>query len=110
MNALLHITGHALISVKVATHIRRIEAVEADLKTLSASAATKEETSKVRAELKKAYDGLHLEFLDLKAHVWGIRTFPFYYFLVCLNLASEQDLHALSGANGHPGTSSAKSS
>lgn len=50
----------------------------------------------MRAEVKKLYDGLHvgesrlhntltfnithvnLEFLDLRAHVWGIREFPFF--------------------------------
>ncbi|EJD52287.1 hypothetical protein AURDEDRAFT_111674 [Auricularia subglabra TFB-10046 SS5] len=69
---------------KVSSHIRRIEAVESELNALAASSATKEEQSRVRAELKKAQDGLRLEFLDLKAHVWGI----------------QQDLHALSKAGG----------
>ncbi|KZW00419.1 hypothetical protein EXIGLDRAFT_604482 [Exidia glandulosa HHB12029] len=59
---------------RVSAHLRRIEAVETDLKTLTGAASTKEETSKVRAELKKAHDGLKLEFLDLKAHIWGLRA------------------------------------
>ncbi|KAH7104576.1 hypothetical protein BKA62DRAFT_692678 [Auriculariales sp. MPI-PUGE-AT-0066] len=65
---------------KVSAHIGRIEKVESELKTLASTASTKEETSKLRAELKKAHDTLHLEALDLKAHVWGI----------------QQDLHAFS--------------
>ena len=69
--------------------------MEKELKALSESAATKEDFSRVRAEMKKLYDGLHVgkqmcgfcmlvirsircipspsEFLDLRAHVWGIR-------------------------------------
>ncbi|KAI0713999.1 hypothetical protein C8T65DRAFT_645170 [Cerioporus squamosus] len=65
---------------KVSAHVRRIEAVEKELKALSESSATKEDISRVRAEMKKLYDGLHVEFLDLRAHVWGI----------------QQDLHSLS--------------
>ncbi|KAI0087813.1 hypothetical protein BDY19DRAFT_892568 [Irpex rosettiformis] len=65
---------------KVSAHIRRIEAVEKDLKALRDTSATKEEISRVRAEVKKLYDGLHVEFLDLRSHVWGI----------------QQDIHSLS--------------
>ncbi|KAG9013570.1 hypothetical protein FRB90_005859 [Tulasnella sp. 427] len=64
---------------KISTHIRRIETVEKNLKALSEASATKEESKKSKAELKKLYDGLHVEFLDLRAHVWGM----------------QQDLHAL---------------
>jgi len=69
---------------KISGHIRRIEAVEKDLKALAESAAAKENVSQLRAEMKKLYDGLHIEFLDLKAHVWGM----------------QQDLHALSKKEG----------
>jgi hypothetical protein len=65
---------------KVTEHVRRIEAVEKDLKALASSSATKEDFSRIRAEVKKLYDGLHVEFLDLRSHVWGI----------------QQDVHALS--------------
>ncbi|KAJ3515392.1 hypothetical protein NLJ89_g1800 [Agrocybe chaxingu] len=65
---------------KVSAHVRRIEAVEKDLKALSDASASKEDISRVRAEVKKLYDGLHVEFLDLRTHVWGI----------------QQDLHKLS--------------
>ncbi|TFL02397.1 hypothetical protein BDV98DRAFT_546807 [Pterulicium gracile] len=64
----------------VSEHVRRIEAVEKDLKALAGSSATKEDVSRIRAEMKKLYDGLHVEFLDLRSHVWGI----------------QQDVHALS--------------
>ncbi|KAF8526143.1 hypothetical protein JB92DRAFT_2700902 [Gautieria morchelliformis] len=65
---------------KVSAHIRRIEAVEKELKALTESAAGKDDVSRVRTEMKKLYDGLHVEFLDLKSHVWGI----------------QQDVHSLS--------------
>ncbi|KAF8650115.1 hypothetical protein AX16_005353 [Volvariella volvacea WC 439] len=65
---------------KVSAHVRRIEAVEQDLKALSQASASKEDISRVRGEVKKLYDGLHVELLDLRTHVWGI----------------QQDLHALS--------------
>ncbi|KAG6332929.1 hypothetical protein ID866_6162 [Astraeus odoratus] len=64
---------------KVSAHVRRIEAVEKDLKVLAQNSTSKDDLAKVRAELKKVYDGLHIEFLDLRSHVWGM----------------QQDLHAL---------------
>ncbi|KAF9219186.1 hypothetical protein BS17DRAFT_804556, partial [Gyrodon lividus] len=64
---------------KVSAHVRRIEAVEKDLKALSQSSASKDDLSRIRVEVKKLYDGLHIEFLDLRSHVWGM----------------QQDLHAI---------------
>ncbi|KAI9443100.1 hypothetical protein H4582DRAFT_2109513 [Lactarius indigo] len=58
---------------KVSAHVRRIEAVEKDLKTLSNSSASKDDLSRLRAEIKKIYDGLHIEFLDLRTFVWGMQ-------------------------------------
>ncbi|KAF8272239.1 hypothetical protein EI94DRAFT_1697591 [Lactarius quietus] len=58
---------------KVTAHVRRIEAVEKDLKTLSNSSASKDDLSRLRAETKKIYDGLHIEFLDLRTFVWGMQ-------------------------------------
>jgi hypothetical protein len=78
---------------QISAHVRRIEAVEKDLKALSQTSASKDDISRVRAETKKLLDGLHvgqytsvlwysldkcqfyyyLEFLDLRSHVWGIR-------------------------------------
>ncbi|KAF8322505.1 hypothetical protein DL93DRAFT_2129117 [Clavulina sp. PMI_390] len=58
---------------KISAHVKRIEAVEKDLKALAATTADKEEVSRLRGEVKKLYDGLHVEFLDLRSHVWGMQ-------------------------------------
>ncbi|KAF8423716.1 hypothetical protein L210DRAFT_2135808 [Boletus edulis BED1] len=91
-------------TAKVTAHVRRIEGVEKDLKTLSQHSASKDDLSRVRAEVKKLYDGLHIgpcrfadvfgfpwkccpiEFLDLRNHVWGM----------------QQDLHALAKKEAVP--------
>ncbi|KAJ7366797.1 hypothetical protein DFH08DRAFT_835506 [Mycena albidolilacea] len=69
-----------LSTEKISSHVRRIEAVEKDLKALGGTSASKDDLSKLRAEVKKIYDGLHVEFLDLRSHVWGM----------------QQDIHSLS--------------
>ena len=46
--------------LQVSEHVRRIESVEKDLKALSNSSASKDELSRLRAEVKKIYDGLHI--------------------------------------------------
>jgi hypothetical protein len=116
---IIHVLARRLtwtvLSVQITAHVRRIEAVEKDLKSLAAVSATKEDASRVRAEMKKLYDGLHvgslrllvphelsftskcLEFLDLRAHVWGIREccqLP--EFVSAADVKAEQDVHALS--------------
>ena len=48
------------LRIQVSAHVRRIEAVEKELKALSESSATKEDISRVRGEMKKLYDGLHV--------------------------------------------------
>jgi len=83
-------------SKQVSTHLKRIEVVEKDLKTLSEITVAKDDFTKLRAEVKKLYDGLHMgsspqllriasgllilreEFLDLRSHVWGIRGYSLY--------------------------------
>ena len=45
---------------KVSAHVRRIEAVEKDLKALAQTSASKDELSRLRTEMKKIYDGLHV--------------------------------------------------
>ncbi|KAF9651560.1 hypothetical protein BDM02DRAFT_620120 [Thelephora ganbajun] len=60
-------------SEQVSTHLKRIEAVEKDLKALSETTVPKDDVTKLRVEVKKLYDGLHIEFLDLRSHVWGIQ-------------------------------------
>lgn len=62
-------------ATQVSTHIRRIEAVEKDLKALSSASATKEDITRIRAEAKKLYDGLHVG-------PWHIYTF----FLVLISV------------------------
>ncbi|EDR13801.1 uncharacterized protein LACBIDRAFT_244960 [Laccaria bicolor S238N-H82] len=62
-----------LSTEKVSAHVRRIEAVEKDLKALSDASASKDDISRFRAEVKKLYDGLNVDFLDLRSHVWGIQ-------------------------------------
>ncbi|KAJ6508879.1 hypothetical protein C8R45DRAFT_969144 [Mycena sanguinolenta] len=69
-----------LSTEKISSHVRRIEAVEKDLKALGDASASKDDLSRLRAEVKKIYDGLHVEFLDLRSHVWGM----------------QQDIHSLS--------------
>ncbi|KAJ6584901.1 hypothetical protein B0H19DRAFT_926523 [Mycena capillaripes] len=69
-----------LSTEKISAHVRRIEAVEKDLKALTDSTSSKDDLSRLRAEVKKIYDGLHVEFLDLRTHVWGL----------------QQDVHSLS--------------
>ncbi|CAK5284221.1 unnamed protein product [Mycena citricolor] len=54
--------------------------VEKDLKALADTTASKENLSSLRGEMKKLYDGLNVEYLGLRANVWGI----------------QQDVHALS--------------
>lgn len=44
----------------MSNHIRRIEAVEKDLKALTEASAHKDDIVKLRAEVKKLYDGLHI--------------------------------------------------
>ncbi|CAE6470085.1 unnamed protein product [Rhizoctonia solani] len=58
---------------KVSSHVRRIEEVEKDLKALAENTSSKEDLQKARAEAKKLVDGLHIEFLDLRSHVWGMQ-------------------------------------
>jgi len=49
-----------LTFLQVSAHVRRIEAVERDLKALINSSASKDDLSRLRAEVKKIYDGLHI--------------------------------------------------
>ncbi|KAI0030430.1 hypothetical protein K488DRAFT_54262 [Vararia minispora EC-137] len=71
---------------KISTHMVRIEAVEKDLKALSGMSASKDDLIRLRTEVKKIYDGLHIEFLDLRSFVWGLR----------------QDVHAIAKSSVKP--------
>ncbi|WVQ81835.1 hypothetical protein IAT38_003962 [Cryptococcus sp. DSM 104549] len=57
---------------KITSHLDRLQTVEKELAALKANSSAKEDVTKVRGEMKKVYDGLHLELLDLRAHVWGV--------------------------------------
>ncbi len=106
-------------SIQITGHVRRIEAVEKELKALADRSAGKEDVSRIRAEMKKLYDGLHigqltllvshakylenraLEFLTLRSHVWGMREYSwpverFLGHLTRLVYLTEEDLHSLS--------------
>jgi len=62
-----------LSTERVTQHVRRIEVVEKDLKALRDTTVPKEDLTRLRTEVKKLYDGLHVEILDLRSHVWGIQ-------------------------------------
>jgi hypothetical protein len=49
-----------LTEVQVSTHLKRIEMVEKDLKALSETTVAKDDFAKLREEVKKLYDGLHI--------------------------------------------------
>ncbi|WVR06732.1 hypothetical protein IAU60_003766 [Kwoniella sp. DSM 27419] len=57
---------------KITSHLERLQAVEKEIAALRSGGAIKDDVTKVRGEMKKVYDGLHLELLDLRAHVWGV--------------------------------------
>ncbi|KAJ2963586.1 hypothetical protein NQZ79_g1424 [Umbelopsis isabellina] len=57
---------------KVRDYARKIEAIDRDLAKLKESAATSQQLSDLRHEFKKLYDGLNIEHLELKTHVWGL--------------------------------------
>ncbi|GMK58457.1 hypothetical protein CspeluHIS016_0504890 [Cutaneotrichosporon spelunceum] len=59
-------------TAKITSHLDRLQSVEKDLAALKAAVPQKDDVAKVRGEMKKLYDGLHLELLDLRAHVWGV--------------------------------------
>ncbi|KAF9148500.1 hypothetical protein BG015_009769 [Linnemannia schmuckeri] len=57
---------------KVRDYAKKIESVEAELKTLKSKTATVEQLNELKSEVKKVYDGLNIEHLELKSHVWGL--------------------------------------
>ncbi|KAF9976163.1 hypothetical protein BGZ65_007944, partial [Modicella reniformis] len=57
---------------KVRDYAKKIESVEAELKALHTKAATVEQLNELRSEIKKVYDALNIEHLELKSHVWGL--------------------------------------
>ncbi|KAF9931068.1 hypothetical protein FBU30_010897 [Linnemannia zychae] len=57
---------------KVRSYAMKIETVEAELKALRSKTATVEQLNELKSEVKKVYDGLNIEHLELKSHVWGL--------------------------------------
>ncbi|WWC62238.1 uncharacterized protein I303_104834 [Kwoniella dejecticola CBS 10117] len=57
---------------KISSHLDRLQFVEKEMNGLKTGGAIKEDVSNLRGEMKRVYDGLHLELLDLRAHVWGV--------------------------------------
>ncbi|KAF9410753.1 hypothetical protein BGZ94_001539 [Podila epigama] len=57
---------------KVRDYAKKIESVEAELKHLRSKAATVEQLQDLKVDVKKVYDGLNIEHLELKSHVWGL--------------------------------------
>ncbi|KAF9349164.1 hypothetical protein BGX26_012513 [Mortierella sp. AD094] len=57
---------------KVRDYAKKIESVEAELKALRAKSATLDQLNEFKADVKKVYDGLNIEHLELKSHVWGL--------------------------------------
>ncbi|KAG0280257.1 hypothetical protein BGZ95_010777 [Linnemannia exigua] len=57
---------------KVRDYAKKIESVEAELKALRSKTATVEQLTELKSEVKKVYDGLNIEHLELKSHVWGL--------------------------------------
>ncbi|KAI9639078.1 uncharacterized protein MKK02DRAFT_39355 [Dioszegia hungarica] len=57
---------------KISSHLERLQAVEKEMASLKAGMAARDDVGKVRGEMRKLHEGLHLEMLDLRAHVWGV--------------------------------------
>ncbi|KAI8341646.1 hypothetical protein BC941DRAFT_414090 [Chlamydoabsidia padenii] len=57
---------------KVRDYAKRIEAIDKDLTKLKKTAATEKQLDEAKVQLRKLYDTLNIEHLDLKTHVWGL--------------------------------------
>lgn len=57
------------------THVKRIEKVESELNRLLKESAGKKDLEVLRGETAKLVESTHLDFLNLKAHVWGVGKF-----------------------------------
>ncbi|KAI9274187.1 hypothetical protein BY458DRAFT_507428 [Sporodiniella umbellata] len=57
---------------KVKDYARRIETIDRDVANLKESAATKKQLADLKVDLRKLYDTLNMEQLELKTHVWGL--------------------------------------
>ncbi|KAI8099910.1 uncharacterized protein BX664DRAFT_322373 [Halteromyces radiatus] len=57
---------------KVRDYAQRIESIDKDLTNLKKTAATQQQLDESKIQLRKLYDTLNIEHLDLKTHVWGL--------------------------------------
>ncbi|RIA80359.1 hypothetical protein C1645_792693 [Glomus cerebriforme] len=57
---------------KVRDYTQKIERIELELKSLQNSAATIDQIKELRSEVRKLYDSLNIEDLELKAYIYGI--------------------------------------
>ncbi|KAJ3201788.1 hypothetical protein HDU67_001054 [Dinochytrium kinnereticum] len=57
---------------KLQSHTKKIEVVEKDLKVVAKRSATKDEVERLRNELLKVIDDVHLSHLELKTQVWDL--------------------------------------
>ena len=92
-------------SHQVTAHIRRIEAVEKDLKALRDSSASKDDISRIRAEMKKLYDGLHVG--EYEEYIMAIGYLTMTYtqnFWTCVHMSGEFVRAAFNHRNNHPNT------
>lgn len=58
-----------LVLRQITGHLQRLNKLEADLKSLSSSTASKAEYEKNRLDMKKIVDGIHDEVLEVKKQV-----------------------------------------
>ncbi|KAG1054446.1 hypothetical protein G6F43_003540 [Rhizopus delemar] len=57
---------------KVKNYARRIEMIDRDVAKLKEISATKQQLADLKVDLRKLYDTLNMEHLELKTHVWGL--------------------------------------
>ncbi|KAI9025846.1 hypothetical protein CLU79DRAFT_743392 [Phycomyces nitens] len=57
---------------KVRDYAHKIESVEKDVNRLKETAATLQQLSELKTEIRRVYDTLNIDHLELKTHVWGL--------------------------------------
>ncbi|KAI8065513.1 hypothetical protein BC940DRAFT_304290 [Gongronella butleri] len=57
---------------KVRDYAQRIETLDRELAKLKKDAASAKQLEETRVQLRKLYDTLNMEHLELKTHVWGL--------------------------------------
>ncbi|KAL0073869.1 hypothetical protein J3Q64DRAFT_1727073 [Phycomyces blakesleeanus] len=57
---------------KVRDYAHKIESVEKDVNRLKETVATVQQLSELKSEIRRVYDTLNIDHLELKTHVWGL--------------------------------------